>query len=289
MAVVRDPCGIVCLIVTYLAVLYSDYVVTRWIIMETLKNRFEWDTPQKIDENHLKLFVNSSVWAPLHVILFNTVVFLLAMAHMKAVFSDPGIVPLPQNRLDFSDMHSKERHDYEREDWTVCIRCETYRPPRAHHCRICKRCIRRMDHHCPWINNCVGEFNQRYFLQFLVYVGVLAVYSIVLVILSWVTPCETCSTDLVDSQARLLHSVLLFLESALFGLFVIAIMVDQIHAILYDETAVEAVQQKGGYKNRPKMALLSDVCGRGPILFWFLPCSNVSSKKYDAPLLSHDV
>ena len=36
------------------------------------------------------------------------------------------------------------------EDWTVCARCEMYRPPRAHHCRICQRCIRRMDHHCPW-------------------------------------------------------------------------------------------------------------------------------------------
>lgn len=54
-------------------------------------------------------------------------------------------------------------------EWTYCKRCYIYRPPRAHHCHVCRRCILNMDHHCPWINNCVGEYNQKYFMQFTAY------------------------------------------------------------------------------------------------------------------------
>ncbi|KAG6923515.1 palmitoyltransferase ZDHHC3-like, partial [Chelydra serpentina] len=113
------------------------------------------------------------LWCPFHAVMFNLIVLLLLACHTRAVFADPGMVPLPDTAIDFSDLRSSTSHKSERsnEDWTVCNRCETYRPPRAHHCRICHRCVRRMDHHCPWINNCVGELNQKYFIQFLFYTG----------------------------------------------------------------------------------------------------------------------
>ncbi|XP_030384873.1 palmitoyltransferase ZDHHC3 [Scaptodrosophila lebanonensis] len=279
MVFIRDPCGVACLVVTYGAVFYADYVVMRWIILSTMA---------------------VSIWAPFHVVLFNTVVFLLGMSHLKAVFSDPGTVPLPANRLDFSDLHTTNKNNpginpgngHNSNEWTVCTRCETYRPPRAHHCRICKRCIRRMDHHCPWINNCVGERNQKYFLQFLIYVAILSVYSLALIVSTWVSPCAECNQNVIESQLRMIHSVILLLESALFGLFVTAIMVDQLHAILYDETAIEAIQQKGAYRpNRRKYQLLADVFGRGHPALWLLPCTslNHASRYHDTPLLSHDV
>nr|CAD7403222.1 unnamed protein product [Timema cristinae] len=256
------------------------------------------------------------LWGPLHVVLFNTIIFLLAVAHLKAVCSDPGVVPLPQSRVDFSDIHSGEaigdctvvndqlprRHVMmtarvfyvlgsqsllQREDWTVCTRCETYRPPRAHHCRICKRCIRRMDHHCPWINNCVGEQNQKYFIQFLVYVGALSAYAIVLVVTSWLVDCPDCSNEVTVKQSRILHCVILVLESGLFGMFVSAILVDQLQAIFSDETAVEQLQKQGPYRpHKSRLALLSEVCGRVHPMMWLLPCGGVSRGR-DEPLLSH--
>ncbi|XP_031779906.1 palmitoyltransferase ZDHHC3-like [Nasonia vitripennis] len=158
---------------------------------------------------------------------------------------------------------------------TVCTRCETYRPPRAHHCRICKRCIRRMDHHCPWINNCVGERNQKYFIPFLVYVGTLALYAIALVIVSWVFDYPQCSNDIAIKQSRILHCVILVLESSLFGMLVIAILIYQFQAILDDETAVERVQgTHNHHKNTHAFTLLAQVCGKSHPIFWLLLCHN---------------
>ena len=39
-------------------------------------------------------------------VLFNLIVFLMTVAHLRAVLSDPGVVPLPKTSLDFSDIHS---------------------------------------------------------------------------------------------------------------------------------------------------------------------------------------
>lgn len=55
-------------------------------------------------------------------------------------------------------------HYYERK---FCRRCDYFKPERAHHCSACGRCIKKMDHHCFWINNCVNYDNQGHFIRFL--------------------------------------------------------------------------------------------------------------------------
>ena len=56
---------------------------------------------------------------------------------------------------------------------------------------------------CPWINNCVGEWNQKYFLQFLFYVGVLSAYAVFLVVFSWIQDCQDCHKDKFVTQTRM--------------------------------------------------------------------------------------
>lgn len=38
-------------------------------------------------------------------------------------------------------------------DYKTCKKCNRAKPPRTHHCSICKKCILRMDHHCPYVAN----------------------------------------------------------------------------------------------------------------------------------------
>ncbi|XP_072164686.1 palmitoyltransferase ZDHHC6-like [Diadema setosum] len=79
--------------------------------------------------------------------------------YFHAVFLGPGFVPKgwrPENPEDEKSLQ-------------FCQPCGGYKAPRAHHCRYCKRCVMKMDHHCPWINACCGHRNHAYFTKFLIF------------------------------------------------------------------------------------------------------------------------
>ncbi|KAG0143309.1 hypothetical protein CROQUDRAFT_81209 [Cronartium quercuum f. sp. fusiforme G11] len=84
----------------------------------------------------------------------------------RAISLDPGFVPLPRGDGELNRVVEGLVESGKFDGTNFCITCQTRRPLRSKHCRLCNRCTARFDHHCPWVWNCVGVRNHRQFLVF---------------------------------------------------------------------------------------------------------------------------
>lgn len=55
-----------------------------------------------------------------------------------------------------------------------CRKCNVYKPDRTHHCYNHNQCVLRFDHCCGVLNNCIGLYNYKYFMLYVLYVVLLS-------------------------------------------------------------------------------------------------------------------
>lgn len=99
-------------------------------------------------------------------LFYHVLVLMCLLSYARCVFTNPGATPLAFAHRSF---------DAGASPFAICRTCRVPKPPRSHHCSMCGMCVLKQDHHCPWINTCVGFRNQKFFFQFLSYTVLLCI------------------------------------------------------------------------------------------------------------------
>ena len=120
-----------------------------------------------------------------------------------------------------------------------CDACDQKKPPRCHHCSICRMCIVNMDHHCPWVCNCVGYLNKKFFILFLFYAWF---GSILIIVLTFKTLLPYLLVKR-SRRYRLSSSPLTFIASILSLSFFVALLFFggfHVWLVFNDQTTIES-------------------------------------------------
>ena len=82
------------------------------------------------------------------------------MLFLATYLRDPGYLK-PSPKLSF--LRLVEKFDPN----MLCPGCEVICTAESRHCYICNKCVERFDHHCQWVNNCIGYRNHSTFYLFI--------------------------------------------------------------------------------------------------------------------------
>lgn len=219
---VCDVLGLACAATTWLLVLSAAALLLRDLLLPA----------------------RDAAYGAAHGALFHLLAFLALAAHLRTMLTDPGALPV-----------GAEPGPGPAPRGPRCALCGAVQPPRARHCLACGRCIRGMDHHCPWVNNCVGEDNQKYFLLFALYAALAGLHLLLLLLLGARGPWGLRGT--VTPRGSLLFLLLVGLKGFLLGALTLAL---QVYSICTDRARGPAA-----------WANLQDVLGRPASLAWASP------------------
>lgn len=121
--------------------------------------------------------------------------------------------------------------------YIYCRHCKCIKPPRCHHDAVTGRCVFHMDHYCPWMCNCVGFFNYRYFVLFLLYLFLGCVYCVsVSARLLWLDSLQQLPQGYAHG-----HHVLIFVFTLAVsgGVSVSVLLFWHIYLIVTNQTTIE--------------------------------------------------
>lgn len=151
-----DCCGLFSAGLTYLLHAYGVYAVCFVMLPPWMSENIAAEDGTSIRQ---------LTWAgTLHSAFFSIIALMAVISHFYAMTTNPGAVPPDAKPLEMSKDTTSNGEEGSLpkkvpQGLRLCRRCKAYKPPRAHHCSVCRRCIIKMDHHCPWYVLCWRTVN----------------------------------------------------------------------------------------------------------------------------------
>jgi len=252
-------------------ILWCYFVFTFDILYALLGNETEADT-------HALGMVEA--------IVFNCIFAVGMVSFLRAIFTDPGRIPdawivgaedseagtfLPQLQA------LEVKHDGTRR---ICRKSKpnVYKPDRAHFCKMLGRCVLKMDHFCPWLNNCIGFYNHKYFYLFIFYMATLCVFM-----LAAMTPVfvhDVSAMDAVEIDfTKEFRVTLTYLVLCLLSVGLICFWSFHTYLLAFNYTTIEFLEKRGcspppDHINRYDVGIWGNIAGvlGSNMLFWLFPC-----------------
>ncbi|XP_033743053.1 palmitoyltransferase ZDHHC15B-like isoform X1 [Pecten maximus] len=239
------------------------------------------------------LTVPSIIEKVVYLILYHPLLILFMWSYARTIMAAPGKVPRQfyLNKQDSDRLTRETNEDVQKailmnaaKDLPIvnrtssglpryCEKCKCIKPDRCHHCSVCGACVLKMDHHCPWVNNCVGFTNYKFFVQFLGYALIYCLYvaatSVKYFILFW--------SGEGNRDMGKFHVLFLFFVSIMFGISLISLFGYHCYLTASNRSTLEAFRspifQSGPDKNGFSLGKYSnfiEVFGETKKQ-WFLP------------------
>uniref|UniRef100_A0A6A7FV22 Palmitoyltransferase n=2 Tax=Hirondellea gigas TaxID=1518452 RepID=A0A6A7FV22_9CRUS len=171
--------------------------VAKWLPVVFIVGIVVWSYYAYVIQLNI-LTIESNIQKTLYLLVYHVILVLFVWSYWQTIFTDIGFVPkqfrLPPTELESYECAATEetRRDVLEHfmgkhglpvvnrtmtgDIRYCEKCCHIKPDRCHHCSVCGECVLKMDHHCPWVNNCVSFTNYKFFVLFLGYAFLYCVF-----------------------------------------------------------------------------------------------------------------